>query len=321
MSLAMSVGNRSQMRFRHIFSWFTFLLTLLLMGWGAVVTSMDAGLAVPDWPSSFQSYDPLNPLEGWWRIPPVLAEHGHRLMGMLVGLCTIILTVWTWLSDDRAWMKKLALAALLLVCVQGALGGLRVVLTSLDLAIVHACTAQLFLGLVAGITLFTSQSWTTEPNISLPEKRTAKGFRFMLVGLVAVIYMQVILGALLRHYGRGADLVLASVHIVGAFVVTGWIVTIVLWARQVSAKKSLFNRLSGLLAGVLGIQVLLGLGAFTLILKEAGMMHSAQQIFLNSAHMLTGAIMMSLAVVIMLLGIRKKTIAFTLKEVPDKLFY
>ena len=305
-SLAMSVGNRSEMRLRHLFSWCTFILTLLLMGWGAVVTSMDAGLAVPDWPSSFQSYDPLNPLEGWWRIPPVLAEHGHRLMGMVVGLCTIILTVWTWLKDSRAWMKKLALAALFLVCLQGALGGLRVVLTSLDLAIVHACTAQIYLGLIAGMTLFTSVSWHSEPIVNVSEKRQRRGFRFMLFGLVAVIYMQVILGALLRHYGRGADLVLASIHIVGAFVVTGWIVTMVLWGRQVTDKKNIFNRLSGLLAGILVIQVLLGLGAFTFILKEAGMMHSAQQIFLNSAHMLTGALMMSLAVVLALLGLRKE---------------
>ena len=69
------------MRWRHRFTILTALSTLVLMGWGAFVTSIEAGLAVPDWPSSYDSYDPFNPWPGWWRVTPLLAEHGHRLLG------------------------------------------------------------------------------------------------------------------------------------------------------------------------------------------------------------------------------------------------
>src|SRR5690554_6485033 len=132
---------------RHVSArfWYTIALyatTVVLIGWGGFVTSIDAGLAVPDWPTSFNSYDPFNPWPEWWTLTPVLAEHGHRLLGALVGLLTIGLAVWTWRFDERRWMRRLGFGALVLVILQGTLGGLRVVFASLDLAVVHACVAQ-----------------------------------------------------------------------------------------------------------------------------------------------------------------------------------
>ena len=125
---------RAEIRWRYRFTVLTGLSTILLMAWGAFVTSINAGLAVPDWPSSFNSYDPFNPWPEWWKLTPVLAEHGHRLLGMLTGALTLILAVWTWIAEPRGWLKKLAIIALVLVSLQGVLGGLRVVWLSLDLA-------------------------------------------------------------------------------------------------------------------------------------------------------------------------------------------
>ena len=179
------------MRARFRFTLATIAAAVALLGWGAFVTSIDAGLAVPDWPSSFDSYDPFNPWPDWWTVTPILAEHGHRLLGALVGLLTLVLAVWTWRSDDRAWMRKLGFAALALVIFQGVLGGLRVVWVSLDLAVVHACVAQLFFALLAAMALFTSRTWQDltggRPEIDLPRAAWLA---------VAAVYIQIILGAL-----------------------------------------------------------------------------------------------------------------------------
>src|SRR5690606_19420708 len=66
----------TEVKWRHRFSVLASATTVLLLGWGAFVTSINAGLAVPDWPSSFNSYDPFNPWPEWWKLTPVLAEHG-----------------------------------------------------------------------------------------------------------------------------------------------------------------------------------------------------------------------------------------------------
>ena len=81
---------------------------------------------------------------GGGRMVPVLAEHGHRLIGALVGLWAIGLALWTLIADSRKWVRIVAVSAVGLVTVQGILGGLRVIWTSMDMAVVHAMGAQLF---------------------------------------------------------------------------------------------------------------------------------------------------------------------------------
>ena len=81
----------------------TFTVAIGLLAWGAFVTSINAGMAVPDWPTSFNSYDPFNPWPEWWNITPVFAEHGHRLLGALVGFLTLTLAVWTWGTEFVVW--------------------------------------------------------------------------------------------------------------------------------------------------------------------------------------------------------------------------
>ena len=98
--------------------------TFLLVVAGGLVTSNEAGLAVVDWPNSFGSNMFLFPLARM--TGGIYYEHAHRLFGALVGLTTIVLAVRLWRYDNRGWLKRLSLVAVVLVIVQGSLGGLRV---------------------------------------------------------------------------------------------------------------------------------------------------------------------------------------------------
>ncbi|GJM25598.1 MAG: cytochrome oxidase assembly protein [Phycisphaerae bacterium] len=163
--------------------WLTVVVTLmclLMIAAGGMVTSMDAGDAVPDWPLSYGSLMP--PMVG-----NVFWEHGHRLVGMALGLATIILTVTFARTEPRKWVRTLGYIALPAVCFQGLLGGFRVKLISspwvqekifadptganvetfrVGLMMVHTTLAQCVLCLFAVIALVTSRHWlmATEGN-------------------------------------------------------------------------------------------------------------------------------------------------------------
>ena len=96
-------------------------MTLLLIVLGAMVTSNDAGLSVPDWPTSFGSLYKIPPMVGG-----VKYEHGHRMFAEFVGLLIIVMAVWTQRVESRKWMKALGWIALGAVVGQGVLGGLTV---------------------------------------------------------------------------------------------------------------------------------------------------------------------------------------------------
>ncbi len=284
------------MKARHRFSIIALFTTVLLLGWGAFVTSIDAGLAVPDWPSSFDSYDPFNPWPGWWSITPVLAEHGHRLLGALVGLMTLILSIWTVASDHRRWMRRLSIAALVLVVLQGFLGGLRVVWVSLDLAVVHACVAQIFFGTLACMTVFTSKSWLEfEGSPSVPVRPLSR-----LAVLTAVaLFIQVFLGALLRHPGTGIDLGLAGLHIFWAFVVVGFVLAAAYRVHTSFQDVTPLRKSRDAMLALLVIQFMLGLTAFFVLLDEAGVTQPSNlQVVANTSHMVVGALLFSSAAVL-----------------------
>ncbi len=284
------------MRLRYYFALLTGLTTVGLMAWGAFVTSIDAGLAVPDWPTSFNSMDPFNPWPGWWDIIPLRAEHGHRLMGALVGLLTAILMVWTLVAERRRWVRLLAVGAFVLVVVQGVLGGLRVVWTSLDLAVVHACVAQIFFSLIAAMTLFNSKSWQalTEPYYSNPYRSRMKG---LVLFTVIAVYLQIIFGALLRHPGTGIDFLLASTHIVWAFVVSALAIATALYVRLHYAENPQLMRISRAVVFLLVVQFSLGLTAYIVNLDARGfVVPSNLQVVVNSSHMVIGALLMAACV-------------------------
>jgi cytochrome c oxidase assembly protein subunit 15 len=281
-------------------------VVLVLIGWGGFVTSINAGLAVPDWPTSFDSWDPLNPWPEWWTFTPVLAEHGHRLIGMVVGILTVIAAIWIWIIDPRPGMKGMGAVLLLLVVLQGVLGGLRVILTSLDLAVVHALTAQLFFAMLVATAVFTSRMWIGERM----DTRLRPGSRGRFVPVVAVLviatFLQLVLGALLRHPGQGINTPLAVAHIGGAvtiLILIGFLAHLILaHAPDVRPLRVSIRVLSALLV----IQLVLGITAYFVLLDETGMLEPGNvQVVVNTAHVVFGALLWAAVVTMALWTFRR----------------
>jgi cytochrome c oxidase assembly protein subunit 15 len=183
----------------HTIALLTAAGTFPLIFMGGLVTSHQAGMSVPDWPNSYGYNMFLFPPRLW--VGGILYEHTHRLMGSIVGILSIILAACAWKTESRRWVRWLAYAVLGAVVFQGVLGGLRVVLVKLNLAIVHACFAQAFFCLAWLVALVTSRHWM-EPHA----QATGVGHRRLaILGViaVAVIYSQLIVGAVMRHYRAG----------------------------------------------------------------------------------------------------------------------
>jgi cytochrome c oxidase assembly protein subunit 15 len=181
----------------HLMALFTAIVTFPLIFMGGLVTSHSAGMSVPDWPNSYGYNMFLFPPRLW--IGGILYEHTHRLMASFVGFCAIALTIIAWKTENRRWVRWLATSVLGMVIFQGVLGGLRVVLVKLDLAIVHACIAQAFFCLAALVSVVTSRWWLEAPVHSGAAPRLLR----LAVVCVVVVYGQLIIGALMRHNQAG----------------------------------------------------------------------------------------------------------------------
>jgi cytochrome c oxidase assembly protein subunit 15 len=141
----------------------------------------------------------LFPVSKW--VGGILFEHTHRLMGSLVGLLTIILAVWLWVREDRPWVRNLGAIAVVGVILQGILGGLRVTLMKDQIGIFHACVAQAFLGLLVLIALVTTQFWQSLAERAIDSQRFLPA-RPLAVAITIAIYIQLALGATMRHQHR-----------------------------------------------------------------------------------------------------------------------
>lgn len=179
--------------------------TLGLVAAGALVTSKQAGLAVPDWPTSYGSFNP----PGWLDNENIRAEHGHRLIAGSVGLFTLLLTVAIWRSSIvRPRVKWLALAALAAVLVQALLGGLTVLnLLPHALSISHAMLGQTFFCLTVALALITSPAWRGPPDRLSPEAASIPT-RWLSLGLLGLFAAQLLVGAISRHLSKDAGLAL-----------------------------------------------------------------------------------------------------------------
>jgi cytochrome c oxidase assembly protein subunit 15 len=189
--------NRGLHRLALIVAWSIFPLIFI----GGLVTSKDAGLSVPDWPNSY-GYNMFTFPPSMW-VGNIFYEHTHRLYASFVGLLTIVLAAWAWFSERRRWVRILGVSCLSLVVIQGILGGLRVVLLKLDLAIVHACVAQAFFCLAMLMCVVTSK-WWTEAGAERDEASTrGRGLIRFSVATWIVVFAQLIVGATMRHYRAG----------------------------------------------------------------------------------------------------------------------
>ena len=178
------------------FTWFTAAFTLFLICSGGMVTSKGVGLAVPDWPSTFGYNMFLFPVSEW--VGGVFFEHTHRLIASGVGFLTILLAVWLWRAEPRKWLRVLGFVALGAVVLQGVLGGLRVTMLKDEIGIFHAGLAQAFLGLLVFIAVVRSRRWLE----STPRQRLQSSLWWLPVLTTIVIYLQLGLGATMRHQHR-----------------------------------------------------------------------------------------------------------------------
>jgi len=182
--------------------WFAVLnavATFLLIGLGGLVTSHEAGMSVPDWPTTYGYNMFVFPLDKW--VGGIFYEHSHRLLASAVGLLTTILAVWLRAKDSRKWLHWLGISAFLLVIVQGILGGLRVRWQLDWLGVPHGAVAQTFLILTCAIALFTSRWWKnseTEKQISVP-----RGLRSHVLYVTILIFIQLLIAATMRHQHAG----------------------------------------------------------------------------------------------------------------------
>ncbi|MHC5212502.1 MAG: COX15/CtaA family protein [Planctomycetota bacterium] len=178
--------------------------TLFLIFAGAEVKSRQAGLAVPDWPLSFGMLWP--PMVG-----NVYYEHGHRTIAAAVGLCTLLLMVWTLRTERRAWVRRLSVGTLAAVVAQGVLGGLTVLfLLPPPVSIGHALLAQTFLCLVAWQAWAVSREARAGTSPGPPARAAVQGTGHRegralraAVWAAGAVYVQLFLGALMRHTESG----------------------------------------------------------------------------------------------------------------------
>lgn len=270
---------------------------------GGLVTSTDSGMAVPDWPNTFGSNMFLYPL-GPRAQPNVYLEHSHRLFGTLVGLATLALMVGVYRNDDRRWVRRWAIVVFALVCVQGFLGGIRVTENSRLLAMFHGVLAQiLFAGLVA-LAVFLAPAYraliarlaaSDTPEIAPDLQPSLRRLRFLATGAAHVTMMQLVFGAMYRHFRSDHALwthAVFSVFVVILAVAAGFATMNI---PQAMGRVGRIIRAAGF--GVLlavGVQFVLGWIAF----GAGGREHEAAtipQALIRTVHQANGALLLALA--------------------------
>jgi len=258
------------------FARFTAFACFLLVIAGGLVTSTDSGLAVPDWPLSYGTLFP--PMVGG-----ILYEHGHRLIAGAVAILTVILAIAVQRREPRQWVRRLAWGAVGLVLAQAGLGGATVLLQLPSVVSVsHACLGQTFFATLLTLAVVLQPGWKTEwPAPAGPLDADAYDRQVGLLRLAgfttAAVFIQLLLGALMRHVGWLPHLLLT--HLAWAAVTTVLIAKI---ARRVS-KEQAGNRFLTRPAAMLGWGILLqwGIGIATLF--------SGAAVAIATAHVAVGA--------------------------------
>ncbi len=252
----------------HLLACLLVAVTAVLLCFGALVTTYEAAMAVPDWPATYGHNMFLFPWAEWfWGPWDLFLEHGHRLLGALVGLLSLVLAAVVWRTRQSPVVKSLAAAAVVLVIVQGLLGGARVLLDDKTIAKVHACTGPLFFAVATAITTLTRRSCVAhdgaESSLPAPPAQWAIVSGVAVGGLMLAAYVQLVAGAQLRHLDSAIDPVtfrwLVALHIVGAVVVAALAAVV---AAAHAAVPSVARRWSWLIAGLVVCQILLGFGAW-----------------------------------------------------------
>ena len=277
----------------HRYALLTAAATFCLLIAGALVTSHEAGLAVPDWPLSYGQLMP--PMVG-----NIFWEHGHRMVATFVGMLTIGLVVWLWRSEPRRWVRRLGWAALGAVVLQGLLGGLTVLfLLPRPVSIAHASLAQIFFCLTVSMALFTSSGWLHEQPPR--QENSQPSLRRLSAATTIAVFLQLILGAAYRHDAAGI-----VPHLVGAALVTLGVIWVWRRVRREHTDDSALRFPATVLAGLLLFQLLLGGAAYWIRLATAeAPQPQLLMVVLTVAHVATGALVLASSLVVTLQAHRR----------------
>jgi len=245
------------------------LVTFPLIWVGGLVTTYDAGMAVPDWPGTYGYNLFRYPWQTWLAAPwDLFIEHGHRLLGATAGLLSIALVAAVLLTDRRRWLVAASLGAVLLVIVQGILGGARVLFDERLIAMIHGCVGPLFFAYLAGLVVATSRWWQSVNFIQSPSgEQMAR-----LAWITAVLaYGQLAIGAVVRHVPLSSSPSVFRVALV-FHLILGVVLAIqslrpALQVRRLPRQARGLNTLSLALPALVGLQLLLG--AATYVVKYA----------------------------------------------------
>lgn len=296
--------NRGLHRFAAILACWTFLLIIA----GALVTSNDAGLSVPDWPTSFGSLYKIPKLVGG-----VKFEHTHRMIAQGAGLLTIILAVWMWRAEKRRWLRMLAIAAVGTVIAQGILGGLTVLFfLPAPISSAHAALAQTFFCIAVAMAVFTGRRWIEEvPRVEFDQRRPSL-FTLTLLSIF-VLYVQLILGAMFRHHGLSW-----WPHVVHAAVVSFVLAWTAVRALSIYSQIEAIRNSAILMLSLLIAQLCLG---FTAFLTRVSWGKDAAQpelpmVISTVTHVAVGALLLATTVVLAIQVWRHVPVAFE-ERVPQ----
>ena len=308
--------------------------TTLLLYAGGFTTTIRAGMAFLDWPLSNGS---LNP-ENWIQQKDMLAEHSHRLLGQIIGILSLTLLCLMWLKESRVWVRTLSRILVLVVILQGLLGGARVVFDRLNIqtdnnliaqifAVIHACGAMVALGILVVLTLGSSRAWIERESGLI--KKVPDSIRLWGIASTVIIFLQILIGAVMRHAEAGlaiAKFPLAQpgsllpaywnfgvgihfAHRVGAVVVTIVLLTYLskLWANA-NTRKAFAPGILAVL-GLLFLQVWLG----------AQTIWTVRNVYVATIHHLAGAFLLASTWALTFLTYRLEFSEITDNTIPVKI--
>ena len=278
--------------------------TFFLIIAGALVTSHDAGLATNDWPLSNGQVFPKMVGNLFW-------EHGHRMVATTVGILTIVLMVYVLRVEQRSWVRKLGVIALVLVIAQGLLGGLTVkLMLPLAVSAAHATLAQLFFCTTVSLAVFTSRSWIEAGKLAegITEDRAGFPLRYLCTAALVTIFLQLILGATLRHsatwdHPLPTDLVLT--HVGGALAVTIALGLAATTALRRYHGQQFLTRPATIALALLVVQLFLGIAAYLSRLASPNDPQPLNpMISITVAHVACGALVFATTIVLTLRAYR-----------------
>jgi cytochrome c oxidase assembly protein subunit 15 len=289
-------------RAHHGFAVFTACATFIVITAGALVTSNDAGLSVPDWPTSFGYLVKVPQFVGGIRY-----EWTHRMLAGTLVTLTLTIAIWTLIVERRRWLRYLALGAFCTVIAQAVLGGLTVLYFQPPaVSTAHAAVAQTFFCIAAAIAVFTGRRWIEEqPHVEFDQRRPTL-FTLTLLSIF-VLYVQLILGGMFRHHGLSW-----WPHVLNAVLVSFVLAWTAIRALSVYSNIEAVRRPAILMLSLMITQLCLG---FTAFLTRVAWGRDAVQpelpmVVSTVAHVAVGALLLATTVILAIQVWRHVPVAF-----------